>query len=440
MTTSTEGDIRPNRKRILTPPLLGRVYVKPKTGYNIKNIVRYDSFGRIIDGQNISANKYVEVISADGGFCRIVLCKTDEDSIISIDEDVFEVYYNFSDNIIEGSFLLNEKWLKNTTFGNPSSDLFKGGLADYTFGGRNTSTSDIYSMFDSLVGNYIIKENIGMSSDNQPLYCYKTNPIEYNLGSYAYQKRPPKILIIAGQHGFEKSSIYGLYYLLKELNENYNNSSVLRYIRQFVRLIIVPCANPYGIDNFVYKNANGVNLNRNWDSYNWDTDKVTDIESPEYGGVKPFDQPETSAFLNVINSNPDICLIIDAHTNGGGKVSKQNINWLNLPDVNIDAYSSRILSVCKYHLSNISLWLNSEYSEYIGGIITEPCGYISSSAIHAGTLASYTAMINTYGVTLEVFNGFPNDDDGYENNLVKKACSELIGNFISAFCNIINQP
>lgn len=51
---------------------------------------------------------------------------------------------------------------------------------------------------------------------------------------------------------------------------------------------MIPVSNPYGFDNLIYKNANGVNINRNFFcGDNWKTD--VSPSSDDYNGLEPFD-------------------------------------------------------------------------------------------------------------------------------------------------------
>ena len=84
---------------------------------------------------------------------------------------------------------------------------------------------------------------------------------------------------------------------------------------------MVPVANPSGCDAKDYKNSNGVNLNRNWWVPNW-TQSTKDTTSDQYGGVEPFDQPETAAIRDYILAHvTEIDFFIDNHTNGSGIVA-----------------------------------------------------------------------------------------------------------------------
>ena len=77
---------------------------------------------------------------------------------------------------------------------------------------------------------------------------------------------------------------------------------------------IIPCANPFGYENNSYVNANGVNLNRNFDLY-WD-EFVGQEGTPQYKGPAPFSEPESRMVRDAVTELKPI-LFIAAHTWGG---------------------------------------------------------------------------------------------------------------------------
>ena len=52
--------------------------------------------------------------------------------------------------------------------------------------------------------------------------------IKKNESPFVYSEKP-KILIIGAQHGYEKGSAYTLYYLIKELIENWHSNPILEF-------------------------------------------------------------------------------------------------------------------------------------------------------------------------------------------------------------------
>jgi hypothetical protein len=330
---------------------------------------------------------------------------------------------------------------KNVDFGFVPATYYVGQQDDYSFGKASTRTADIYEQFDLLAdGSYISRENIGKASDGSDMYMYRlTSPTPSFSGSAS--KRPTgnklKIIIICAQHGFEKSSIYGTYYFIKDLKEKYMEHEVLKYFRQYADFLIIPCTNPYGIDNQGYVNAHGANLNRNWPVERWT--KVRDAKpgQSEYGGEEGGDQPEVKNIVKVLKENKDALLVLDFHTNGSGKVEKKSLNWISmtLPD---DYYRNLLITVGNYHLCSISSAFEAMYPSEIGSEETI-CGYMDGTDhfSRTGYLSTYAAQQNFLSLTFEGFNGFPHDTVYSEN--AKKANSELLGNYLATLCGVLGN-
>src|SRR5690606_36994129 len=84
------------------------------------------------------------------------------------------------------------------------------------------------------------------------------------------------------------------------------------------RVIVIPSANPDGVAVNTRNNARNVDLNRNYDMSNWQTN----VPSPyggivtNGGGISPMSEPETKALANyTVKLNPRLTL--SYHSIGG---------------------------------------------------------------------------------------------------------------------------
>ena len=320
----------------------------------------------------------------------------------------------------------------NIDFGSTNvGGYYKGLQKDYSMFNASTLTSEVYSAFDALSQGhpeYITKTDLGTASDDQHIYLYDFNPTRVNYEKLI--KKIPKILIMAAQHGFEKSSVYGDYYFLKDMLENWEANPILDYLRHHVRIMVIPVINPWGFDNNEYKNANGVNLNRNYYDENWV--KGTDPSSSQYGGEEPFDQPETQIVRNFAMQNKDAFFFMDHHTNGSSAVtSYEDINWHSSFDG--DNYFYRMHDASNYHICNITAHFNKDYS--LGISDGTLCGRMNfGPGSGTGTFDVWAAKYGKIlSMTFEGFNGFPGRAAYSEEE--KKANSELIGNYLMALIN-----
>ena len=327
----------------------------------------------------------------------------------------------------------NSPYQKNIVFGSYSSDWYEGQGDSYSGFTIDTLYSEMITAWDALVANskgYVTKEEIGMASDNQTMYCYKLIPTRYrnNTGT-SVTNNPPTFLIVASLHGFEKSAAFGAYYLARDLVYNFNKNSVLNSLRTRCAIYVVPVGNPWGFDNKERKNYNGIDLNRNWGE---DPSGETDPSSAYYPGAEPFDQPETQAIKGLIDSNLNLFYVVDYHTNGQYKVASwADVNWLTYGYSSVygDNYSRLVYVASQNHISDITENLQMEYSLDTNG---ESIGSITIGAQGAPrpTITSYTRIeLNIMGGTFEGNNGLPSESGSY-SEMSQKINSELIGNWI----------
>lgn len=124
---------------------------------------------------------------------------------------------------------------------------------------------------------------MGTSVQGRPIYAYY-----FGNGSR-------KIIFFAAMHGSEANTQSTLTKWIIELE---NNSTSIPSDKT---IIVIPSLNPDGIANRSRFNANGVDLNRNFDSSTWVTG--TYLKDEFYstgGGSAPFSEPESIALRDLI--------------------------------------------------------------------------------------------------------------------------------------------
>ena len=319
-------------------------------------------------------------------------------------------------------------YYRNVNFGTIPYAYYQGVADSYEkIFGRSTTYAIFMESWKSLVADhssYVTETELGTASDGQTVYLYDFKPVRIS----NQNKAIPKIIIIAGQHGFEKSNIYGLYYFIDNLLSRWNKHSALAYLRNHVELMIIPVLNTYGFDNLTYKNGNGVNLNRNYDS-NWVL--LDSTSSEQYGGTEPFDQPETQIVRDLLLNNTDASLVIDFHTNGSSAVAEYSyINYYGVC-ASTDDYYNRMVDAVAYQLSSISGNFNLDYELNQPDTILGFLNYASGT----GLLRDYATDNNFVGVLVEGFNGFPNED-AYTGQTFR-ANEEIITNWLITTMNYL---
>lgn len=98
---------------------------------------------------------------------------------------------------------------------------------------------------------------------------------------------PLTILLLASIHGDEEAGTPLLERLQRELETGQHPE-----LLEGRRLVILPCANPDGLAADRRQNSNGVDLNRNFPSRNF--------RSQRTGGRQPLSEPESRALLGLI--------------------------------------------------------------------------------------------------------------------------------------------
>lgn len=153
--------------------------------------------------------------------------------------------------------------------------------------------------------------SIGTSVQGRSITGYKFG----NGGSY--------IVFVGGLHGNEKSSTITLNSWVDELERLSQN------IPSDKTIIVIPNTNPDGYAVSSRLNANGIDLNRNFPSNNWQTGvyvpRSTFLESG--GGSVPLSEPESSSLADyIVRVSPSIVLTYHATagaviSNGAGNAS-----------------------------------------------------------------------------------------------------------------------
>lgn len=348
-------------------------------------------------------------------------------ALTHISTETTDILHNLDERVSR----LEPAEVTETDYGLPVFAPYKCQQTDFSFGTKDTTSSEIYAQYDTLVASgFLTKENIGNASDGSAMYCYKRvtpRPVAFA------EAKKVQIIIIAGQHGFEKSNIFGLFLFLRDIAEHYADSDVLQYFYEWVDFIIIPCANNSGIDKSIYLNGNGVNLNRNWPVIGW---KKSDAAAgtSQYGGESAGSEPEVQNIIRVLADYPNATFLMDSHTNGGGNITENKFaNWIDIPWDEKDIHRKNLLNVSRFHLCNISNILWQKYADVDHQDDSPIFGYITQGSVSntAGYLDVWAAQQGMLSLTFEGFNAFTGG--GIATPSVKSANAELIGNYLIAF-------
>ena len=179
-----------------------------------------------------------------------------------------------------------------------------------------STESTVISMYETLRSMYpdlITRQQ--MQDSGTTLYEYTITTGNYNKYTSSQAKRDenpaiakPVVLLTAGMHGNEHGAVMALYTLVKRMCEqDYRLMDILNY----VTLKIIPIVSPSAFDNNTRLNANGVNINRNF-NYNWQPAAPGD-NPDNYPGAAAADQPETRIVQAWLDANTSAVMYIDCH-------------------------------------------------------------------------------------------------------------------------------
>jgi len=141
------------------------------------------------------------------------------------------------------------------------------------------------------------RTSIGTASNSEPIYSY-----QYGTTS------KPMAVYVSGMHGNEEHGYVPEVRFMQQLCTDYlAGTDRALNLRKNFDIRFVPLLNPYGIANATRYNANGVDLNRNFD-YQW----ASFASSTK--GASAFSEVESQAIRDFIVANTgDIVFVNDAH-------------------------------------------------------------------------------------------------------------------------------
>ena len=131
----------------------------------------------------------------------------------------------------------------------------------------------------------------------------------------------PAVMYHGAQHGDEAAGASVVAFAAHHLLTNYKGDPDVAALTDNVEWYLMPIMNPDGYVAYTRRNANNVNLNRNWDG-------PGSGNAPD-GGPFPFSEPETAAMRDFFLARPTVRVHIDFH----GYVPWLMWPWGHTPDL-----------------------------------------------------------------------------------------------------------
>lgn len=291
-----------------------------------------------------------------------------------------------------------------------------------------STPDEYYGAFNSLASaypDYLTEELLGKDeSGTYDIYKYTAKPQQIS-GASDLRKKLPKFVFSIGLHGEEKTSIYAIYYLMKDICENWQNDEALEYLRWNVEFVFIPMGNPWCFANGIRHNVNGVDLNRNF-PHQWEP-----LTGNEYSGTGPASEVETQYVVDMLDQNKDAIFFGDYHTNGSTSnyAGYDKLMWMSL--VRFGKKYDDIAITSKYTIEKMTREYIKDYSlpNNVGyfGFITE--------AIVPGGSKTYGDYLGIPSTTFETFVKLPDETDKYSPQTIKMG-TEFLGNLT---LNLIKQ-
>lgn len=193
------------------------------------------------------------------------------------------------------------------------------------------TVSAVYAKYDALMErhpNYITKTNLGMCSDGvTPVYRYdfrEPEPHRGITGKKEWSETKAKAIIVSGIH-WEWGGIFALYNALEEIADN----PELFHLRRNTHLIVLPVCNPYAVANMSVRNANQVEIHRNFEVdfiYPGESGYI-ELGERSHGGTSPLSEVETQYIDNIMKNNTDAAFFLTCHSNQSDTVYGTGFTW-----------------------------------------------------------------------------------------------------------------
>lgn len=293
-------------------------------------------------------------------------------------------------------------------------DTVKGGSLNDETPLTKSTCQVIYDIYDELLKYpYLTKKELG-EVFGRKIYNYTFK--NFDLENYSdFKEKPFKIVIITSIHGYEQGCAWTTAQFFKELCENHSDE-ILSFLRRNVTFEVIPVLNPWGFDHNDRKNANQVDLNRNFPQGFMN---ITDVESEIYSGTKPFSETETQILKKFIEENTDAQVILDYH----------NI-WGGYPLFYV--YGEKDVTLAKSVFSYLTDKWVKEYPEFPKNRIL---GLVKPNG-NMGMLADYMLSKNLWVLTMETPWCMPDiGKDQYDKPTIKCALEVLVNTIYTIVSN-----
>lgn len=298
------------------------IAVRPNTTYTISKeasnqfqlvLLKADRSTGTLIMRDVSLRQYTFTTNADTAFIYIYLSDNYEQPLVQVElGDKVTAYESRGMRFAEQAMSLG-KLLTEDTKPTDNTYISLGTQTEkFSYGSKNGDNvtyadvlDNLYEPLRTLYPQNIRRNVLGKdSSGTYDIYEYIFEPDNYE----------QKIVITAGMHSTEIVTPFALGILLNEIYRNPNKHEGLAYLRNKVKIVVIPVVNVWGMNQNPkkYLNSNEVNPSRNFPE-RWDVLDIQNVSDAK--GNAPLDQAETLYMYNVLKREKDnLAFSYDLHT------------------------------------------------------------------------------------------------------------------------------
>lgn len=255
----------------------------------------------------------------------------DENTVVTINEELIKTDTDNTEEPEESvdKLELIKKW--DAPIYDANIPVFELSAEKNAITSAEKTVSAVYGKYDALMTKYpqyITKTNLGMCSDGvTPVYRYdfrEPEPHRGTTGKKEWSETKSKAIIVSGIH-WEWGGIFALYNALEEIAEN----PKLHDLRRNTHLIVLPVCNPYAVANQSVRNANQVEIHRNFEVdfiYPGEAGYI-EIGERSHGGTEPLSEIETQYIDNIMKENADAAFFLTCHSYQSDSIWGTGFTW-----------------------------------------------------------------------------------------------------------------
>lgn len=188
---------------------------------------------------------------------------------------------------------------------------------DILWSGSSTRLTQFYALWEGLRAEhptYVTRELLGKDQSGlYDIWKYIFEPVNYE----------KTVILTSNTHGSEMEGQKILYRFMYHICNDALTDTHMSYMRNKVRIVVIPMVNPWGVQNATRTNFRGVDINRNF-QFGWNICPVG-TGTVEYKGTAPLSEAETQYVNNVMQqyANDGTVAYVDVHA---GAEYTPNIN------------------------------------------------------------------------------------------------------------------